>query len=174
MESLALFFSASGRLAPRPFAAGVAVVYLAAFSSQLLLSPPVLLRAGFAPFILVQALSIWAWFCLHAKRLRDAGRDIGPAVAIVVLYAMAMILFLLVVALLGPLGEAVETPGEGSAGTLIVFDLFGMLRGDLGLFAYVAAGIFALIFAPMLIALAFSVWAAARPTALSGDGLPRT
>ena len=169
MESLALFFSASGRLAPRPFAAGVAMVYLAAFLSQLLLSPPVLLRAGFAPFILVQALSIWAWFCLHAKRLRDAGGDIGPAIAIVVLYAMAMILFLLVIALLGP-----ETPGEGSAGTLIVFDLLGMLRGDLGLFAYVAAGIFALIFAPMLIALAFSVWAATRSTAVSGNGLPRT
>jgi hypothetical protein len=45
--------------------------------------------------------------------------------------------------------------------------LIEVLSGDLGLFAHVAAGIAALIVAPMLIALGFSVWAATRPRAPS-------
>ena len=92
MELLALFFSAFGRLAPKPFARAVIAVYVAAFLSQLLISPPVMLRLGLAPFALVQAMAMWAWFCLHAKRLRDADRPLSPAVAIAVLYALAMIL----------------------------------------------------------------------------------
>lgn len=163
MDSLALLFSPRGRLAPRPFAAGVAVVYLAAFSSQLMLAPVVLARAGLAPFVLIQAVAIWTWLCLHANRLRDAARDIGPAVAIAAIYAMAMILLLLVVSLIGP--QSGQTAGEVSADALIVFYLLGMLTGDPGLFAYVAGGIFALIFTPMLIAIAFSLWAATRPRA---------
>src|SRR4029077_1740534 len=90
MEPLALLFSARGRLAPRAFAAGAAVVYGTALLSFLLISPPVMLRVGLAPFALVQAIAIWCWFCLHAKRLRDADRRIGVAVAIVVLYALAV------------------------------------------------------------------------------------
>src|SRR5215471_16169564 len=74
MESLAVFFSARGRLARRTFAASAAVVYGTAFLSLLLISPPVMLRAGLVPFALVQAIAIWCWFCLHAKRLRDADR----------------------------------------------------------------------------------------------------
>ncbi|MBV8420984.1 MAG: hypothetical protein JOZ26_13320, partial [Hyphomicrobiales bacterium] len=72
MESLAVFFSARGRLAPRAFAAGAAVVYGTALLSALLISPPVMLRAGLAPFAFVQAIAIWCWLCLHASRLRDA------------------------------------------------------------------------------------------------------
>src|SRR5260221_11805337 len=102
MESLAVFFSARGRLAPRAFAAGAAVVYGTAFLSFLLISPPVMLRVGLAPFVLVQAIALWCWFCLHAKRLRDADRRIGVAAAIAVLYALAGILFLLLLALITP------------------------------------------------------------------------
>src|SRR5258708_29798815 len=98
MESLALFFSARGRLAPRAFAAGAAVVYGTAFLSFLLISPPAMLRAGLAPFALVQAIALWCWFCLHAKRLRDADRGTGVAAAIAVLYALAAFRFLLLVA----------------------------------------------------------------------------
>ena len=95
MESLALFFSGFGRLAPKPFARAVVAVYVAAFLSQLLISPPVMLRIGLAAFALVQAMAMWAWFCVHAKRLRDADRPIGPAMAIVVLYALARSCFFL-------------------------------------------------------------------------------
>src|SRR6266446_9941226 len=160
MESLAVFFSARGRLAPRAFAAGAAVVYGTAFLSQLLISAPVMLRAGLAPFALVQAIATWSWFCLHAKRLRDADHGIGAAVAIAVLYALAVILFLLLVALIMPPGDAAQT---GSAGNVLaVFFLITTLIADPGLFAYVTAGILALVFAPVPMAIAFSIWAATR------------
>src|SRR5256886_17080288 len=105
MESLAVFFSARGRLAPRAFAAGAAVVYGTAFLSFLLISPPVMLRVGPAPFALVQAIAIWCWFCLHAKRLRDADRGIGVAAAIAVLYALAGVSLPPPLRLLPPLGR---------------------------------------------------------------------
>ena len=165
MESLALFFSARGRVAPRAFAAAVVAVYGAAFLSQLLISAPVMLHAGLVPFALVQAIATWSWFCLHAKRLRDADRGIGAAVAIAVLYALAVILFLLLVALIMPLGDAAQPTGAGNV--LALFLPITTLMADPGLFAYVAAGIFVLVFAPVPIAVAFSIWAATRPTVTS-------
>ena len=143
MESLALFFSGVGRLAPKPFARAVVAVYVAAFLSQLLISPPVMLRIGLAAFALVQAMAMWAWFCLHAKRLRDADRPIGPAVAIVVLYALAMILLLLIIVLvvgMTPGGDG-ATAGGGTD-VLISSYLVRALAGDPdpGFFAYVAVG----------------------------------
>src|SRR5262249_42605091 len=114
MQSLALFFSARGRLAPRAFAASAAAVYGTAFLSQLLISAPVMLHAGLAPFALVQAIATWSWFCLHAKRLRDADRGIGVAVAIAVLYALAGIPFLPLLALFLPPRHA-PPPGRARA-----------------------------------------------------------
>jgi uncharacterized membrane protein YhaH (DUF805 family) len=168
MESLALFFSASGRLRPKPFARAVLAVYGTAFLSQLLISPPVVLRIGLAPFALVQAMAMWVWVCLHAKRLRDADRPSGPAVAIAVLYALAMILLLLIIALL--VGQAlggVEAPGGAATDVLISSFLMSILTGDSdpGFFAYVAMGILGLIFAPMLIAMGFSIWTGTRRSA---------
>jgi uncharacterized membrane protein YhaH (DUF805 family) len=169
MKALALFFCARGRVAPRAFAAGVAVVYGTAVLSQLFLSPPVILHAGLAPFALVQAIATWSWFCLHAKRLRDADRGIGAAVAIAVLYALAVILFLLLVALIMPPGDAARR-SVGDVPSL--FFLIATLMADPGLFACVAAGIFALVFAPVPMAIALSVWAATRPAVTSAQPSP--
>jgi uncharacterized membrane protein YhaH (DUF805 family) len=173
MESFALFFSASGRLTPRPFARAVVAVYATAFLSQLLISPPVMLRIGLAPFALVQAMAIWSWSCVHAKRLRDADRPIGPAVAIAVLYALAMILLLLVIVLVaGMVLGGVEAPSGAAADVLISSYLVSILASDRdpGFFAYVATGILALVFAPMLIAIGFSIWTGTR----RGAARPRT
>jgi len=168
METLALFFSGFGRLAPKPFARAAVAVYVTAFLSQLLISPSVMLRIGLAAFAVVQAMAMWAWFCLHAKRLRDADRPIGPAVAIVVLYALAMILLLLIIALVVGMAPGADgaTAGGGSD-VLISSYLVRALAGDPdpGFFAYVAVGILALIFAPMLIAMGFSIWTGTRPRA---------
>ena len=168
MESLALFFSGFGRLAPKPFARAAVAVYVTAFLSQLLISPSVMLRIGLAAFAVVQAMAMWAWFCLHAKRLRDADRPIGPAVAIVILYALAMILLLLIIALVvGVTPGADGATSGGPTDVLISSYLVRALAGDPdpGVFAYVAVGILALIFAPMLIAMGFSIWAGTRPHA---------
>lgn len=164
MESLALFFSPSGRIAPRSFARGLLAVYGTALLSLLLLSAPVVQRAGLVPFALVQALAAWAWFCLHAKRLRDAGRDVGVAAAIALLYALAIVLLLLMLVLVVPLGDAARAPDAGPADVRVWSDVFAMASGDsdLGLFAYVGAGLLALVLAPMLIAIVFSIWAGTR------------
>jgi uncharacterized membrane protein YhaH (DUF805 family) len=161
MESLAFWFSPSGRIAPKPFARGILAVYMAAALSLLLMSAPMMLRAGFAPFAFVQALACWAWFCLHAKRLRDAGRDAGAALAVTGLYALAIVLLLLMLTLAAPLRGGAQAPAAGAADAWS--DLFA-LGGDSdpGLFAYVGAGMLALIVAPMLTAVAFSIWAATR------------
>jgi uncharacterized membrane protein YhaH (DUF805 family) len=168
MESLAFWFSPSGRIAPKPFARGILAVYGAAALSLLLISAPVMLR-GFAPFALVQALACWAWFCLHAKRLRDAGRDTGSALAVTGLYALAIVLLLLVLALAAPLRGGAQVPAGGAAGAWT--DLFVLAGGDsdLGLFAYVGAGLLALILLPVLTAVAFSIWAATRGGAAALD-----
>ena len=165
MESLAVFFSARGRLASRAFAASAAVVYGTAFLSLLLISPPVMLRAGLAPFALVQAIAIWCWFCLHAKRLRDADRQVGVAVAIAVLYALAVILFLLLVALIMPFGDAAQRARAEDVPVLSL--LIATLTAETGIFAYVAAAILALVVAPVPVAISFSIWAATRPAATS-------
>jgi uncharacterized membrane protein YhaH (DUF805 family) len=165
MESLAVFFSARGRLTPRAFAAGAAVVYGTAFLSPFLISPPVLLRAGLAPFALVQAIAIWCWFCLHAKRLRDADRQVGAAVAIAVLYALAVILFLLLVALIMPFGDVAQRARADDVPVLSL--LITTLTAETGIFAYVAAAILALVVAPVPVAIGFSIWAATRPAATS-------
>jgi uncharacterized membrane protein YhaH (DUF805 family) len=165
MESLAFWFSPSGRIAPKPFARGILAVYVAAALSLLLMSAPVMLRVGFAPFVVVQALACWAWFCLHAKRLRDAGRDAGAALAVAGLYALAIVLLLLMLTLAAPLGGGAQAPAAGAADAWT--DLFVLARGDSdpGLFAYVGAGMLALVVAPMLTAVAFSIWAATRRVA---------
>ena len=171
MESLAQWFSASGRIAARPFARGLLAVYGTALLSLLLLSAPVVQRAGLVPFVLVQALAAWAWFCLHAKRLRDAGCDVGVAAAIALLYALAIVLLLLMLVLVVPPGDGARAPDAGPADVRVWSDFLAMASGDsdLGLFAYVGAGMLALIVLPMLTAVAFSIWAATRRAAAAVD-----
>jgi uncharacterized membrane protein YhaH (DUF805 family) len=161
MESLAFWFSPSGRIAPKPFARGILAVYGVAALSLLLMSAPVMLRVGFAPFAFVQALACWAWFCLHAKRLRDVGRDAGAALAVAGVYALAIVLLLLMLTLAAPLHGGAQAPAAGAAGAWN--DLFA-LGGDSdpGLFGYVGAGMLALIVLPVLTAVVFSIWAATR------------
>src|SRR5262245_63697282 len=126
--SLLALLSPQGRLAPRPFTVAVVVLYVAVFCSQALLGGGVTGSLGFWPFIVVQAAIAWAWFVLHAQRLRDAGRPIGHAAAIAVLYALAMILLMLVVLLIisADQGQAAGASGEVGA-VLRLFVLLGLI-----------------------------------------------
>src|SRR5262249_61069802 len=118
-----------------------------------------------APFPLLSAIAICFYFCPHAKLLRDADRQFGVAVAISVLYALAVILFLLLVALIMPFGDAAQTARAGDVPALPV--LIATLTAEAGIFAYVAAAILALVVAPVPMAIGFSIWAATRPAATS-------
>lgn len=167
MESLALFFSASGRIGPRAFTVAIAIVYLAGLCSHLLLASPVVARGGIFPFAAAQAATIWSWYALHAKRLRDAGRSPGTALAIVILYVLAMVLLVLLMTLLmGPgTGGMRHDLGANLSGVLAMVALVTALSApsDLGLFFYPALAALIMIVAPMLLALGFSIWAASRP-----------
>lgn len=170
METLALFFSATARLAPRPFALAVVVVYVLSFLSQVLISPPATARWGVWAFVLVQMPLIWTWFTLHAKRLRDAGRSISPALAIAVLYALAIILLMLLIEpILGADANAAATdePRLRFADLWIVLLLFTALlkQGGFDFFLLLALVMLALILIPIAIAVGFSIWAGTRPRA---------
>src|SRR4051794_38703032 len=75
MDTPAVLFSPSGRIAPKAFAIGIVGLYVVSFGSRLLLAQPVMVQAGVAPFVLVQIAVIWSWYALHAKRLHDAARS---------------------------------------------------------------------------------------------------
>jgi len=176
MTSLASLFSASGQIAPRPFALGVIFVYALSFVSQVLLSPPVTARGGILPFVIAQAALTWVWFALHAKRLRAAGRPAGAALGIAVLYALAVVLLMLLL-------EPIISPGMGATATaaprfnplelwafLLLFAAL-IAQSSPGFFDYLAWGILALAFMPMAIAVGFSIWVGTRPAAAAP---PRT
>ena len=168
METSAQPLPAHGRIAPRPFAVGVVAVYALSFLSQVLMSPPVTVRFGVLPFAILQALLTWAWFVLHARRLRDAGRPIGPAIAIAVLYALAMVLLILLVdQIIGPDVTAVgtEVPRRSFSDAWVFLLLFSAFVGEatLGFFHILALGILALILIPVVIAIGFSIWTGTRP-----------
>jgi hypothetical protein len=148
----------------------VAVIYLASFLSQVLISPPVTARWGVWTFVLVQAPLTWVWFVLHARRLRDAGHPAGSALAIGILYALAIVLLMLLVEpLLGPdtNAAATEVPRASFADFWIFLLLLAALTGEpsFGFFYVLALFMLALILTPFAIALGFSIWAATRPRA---------
>jgi uncharacterized membrane protein YhaH (DUF805 family) len=168
MEWLAVFFSASGRVARKPFAVGVVLAYGLSFFSQMLLSPPVLARWSVAPFAIMQGLLTWCWFALHAKRLRDANRGIANALAIAILYALAMILLMLLIVPLSAPSTGQEPPeglGANLASFFVVLVLFAALTGqNLDFFFYLALALLVLFLTPILLALLFSIRVGLRPS----------
>ncbi len=96
MQSVSLLFSPGGRLRPQAFLYGALAVYLAGVGSHLLTTPDVIGRAGLWPFVAAQALLVWIWFVLHAKRLHDAGRGSGLAVGVGVLYVLSIVLLMVI------------------------------------------------------------------------------
>jgi uncharacterized membrane protein YhaH (DUF805 family) len=166
MQALRFLFSPSGRLGPRPFAWAVIAVYIAGLATQSLTAPAMLARIGFWPFAIAQALLIWIWFALHAKRLRDGGHAVGLAVGASVLYALSIVLLLLIGAsfLDKSIGAA---NGSSALGLLVLISTIATLlnasRYDVTwLFV---AGLTIMAFLPLLVAAAVTLWAATRPSA---------
>jgi uncharacterized membrane protein YhaH (DUF805 family) len=167
MDPLALFLSPSGRLAPRPFAIAVLLVYIAGFVSQALLAPSVLARTGLSSFAVVQAFVMWMWLSLHTKRLHDADRGIGTAVGIAIVCSLAILLFILVVAVFQQAASAEPNDASGFIGLVTIVYLFTIISGnaDFGALGAVLAALVLLAISPFLIALGFSIWTATRPSA---------
>jgi uncharacterized membrane protein YhaH (DUF805 family) len=177
MASLPTFLSASGRIAPRPFAFGATAVYVASFLSQFLLAAPVTARTSVVPFLVVQIVIAWIWYNLHVRRLRDAGRPTGSAIALTILYALAIVLLLLVMLAIDAPGQPTgpeTTPYANVFQVFLVLFLLSMILGDpnMGMFGYVILGVIALMMLPLLIAIAFTVWAGTRPRVPEAPAAP--
>jgi uncharacterized membrane protein YhaH (DUF805 family) len=170
MDRFTAFVAGSGRIAPRPFALKAAIVYVVSFLSQFLLAAPVMAHASVIPFLIVQIAVAWSWYTLHVRRLRDAGRPGGSVLALTLLYLLAIVLLSL--ATLATNDSASGRGAEGSPFAAVVqifllLFLIGTVLGDpnLGMFGYVMLAVLALVMLPIVMALAFTVWAGTRPTA---------
>ncbi len=176
MECLPCSPSASGRIARQPFWICVVVVYVASFLTQFLFAAPLMARASVLPFLVAQAAIAWAWYALHAKRLRDAGRTTGSAVALTVLYGLAVVLLCLVVMAATATGSNVPVPpGGGQPPAPSIFDVFlllfllGMILGEptLGIWGFILLGVIAIVLLPIVIAIAYTIIVGSRPSAPS-------
>jgi len=169
MEALRFLFSPSGRLSPQAFLLGAFAVYAAGAASHLLTMPAVMTRGGPWPFAVVQALLIWIWYVLHAKRLRDADRSVAPAVAAAILYGLAIILLLiLAVSFYYPLaGQGTDANTASALGLILLVAVVAVLLGspqyDLG--SLVVAILLLLAFLPLILAVGVTLFAATRPSA---------
>jgi uncharacterized membrane protein YhaH (DUF805 family) len=168
MNPFRLFISPLGRTAPRTFVVAVILLYAASFLSQALLTLPG--RSGVVAFGVAQAAVAWAWFALHAKRLRDADDSTLFALAFAILYALAVLLLLLFIEAVAG-GARTGTRDDFAAGSVVspvvVVLVIANFAGDasLGHFYYFMLALLALIVIPIVLALAVSIWAATRPTA---------
>jgi uncharacterized membrane protein YhaH (DUF805 family) len=171
MQTLRLIFSPYGRLAPQSFIVAAILVYLIGIASHLLTGSSVVLHAGLWPFLFVQALLIWIWFAVHAKRLHDAGRTAGLAAGVAILYALSIALLVIVAAsfygaLAGQMPYA-DANTASALGLILLVSIIAILLGapqyDL---AWLMVAILLLIaFVPVVLAFVVTLWAATRPSA---------
>jgi uncharacterized membrane protein YhaH (DUF805 family) len=173
MQAVSFFLSPGGRLKPRPFIYAAIAVYLFGAASHFLTTPDILRRGGLWPFMAVQLFLVWIWFSLHAKRLHDAGRSSGLAVGIGLLYLLSVVLLLIVAdgfltTANMPMADANST---GALWLLLVLYVVGALAGSTQYdLAWVVIAILTFMaFVPIVAALAFTLWAARRPSAESMD-----
>ena len=163
MQALRLLLSPFGRLGPKAFVIAVIVVDAAGAASQWLTVLGATASNKLLLFAAVQALLIWVWFVLHAKRLRDAGRSIGLAVGAAVLYALSVVLLLTVATAFfttGPTNHDANT-----IGALTVILLLSILESLGAASSYplgsIMIGILAVLaFLPVVVALIVTLWAA--------------
>jgi uncharacterized membrane protein YhaH (DUF805 family) len=171
MDPLALLLSSSGRLSPRPFLVALLIVYAAGFLSQALLAAPVLERTGLWSFAIVQAAVMWMWFAVHAKRLHDAGRSVGPAVGIAIVCSLAVLLLMLVLAVFQQAATQEPNVASGFIGLVAFLYLLAIISGntDFGVIGIVLAVFAGLAATPFLLAFGFSIWAGTRPSVAASE-----
>ena len=112
---LASFLSPSGRLSPQGFLIAVVAPLPRRAASQALTLRDVIKSAGLWPFLAAQIVLIWIWYALHAKRLRDAGKPAGLAVAISLLYLLSVALLVIVAGAFYGAGRAGHRSQRASA-----------------------------------------------------------
>ena len=169
MQGLGLLFSPAGRLGPRAFIIAVVLLYLAAAASQALTLRDVIKSAGLWPFLAAQIVLVWIWYALHAKRLRDAGKPIGLAVAASLLYVLSVALLIIIAgAFYGALaGQGTDPNTASTLGLILVVSIIAMLSGTPhdSLAWLIVAILLVIAYLPIILAVVTTLWAATRPTA---------
>ncbi len=172
MQAVQFLFSPSGRLRPQPFVYAAVGIYVFGAASHLLTTPDVIRHGGLWPFIAAQLLLLWIWFVLHAKRLHDSGRTGGLAAAVALLYVLSLVLLLIVAdSFFNTSGDLMENaPATGALELIlllyVIVTLIGSPHYDLAWLMVVALMLIG--FAPIVVAVIFSLWAARRPS-LAGE-----
>jgi uncharacterized membrane protein YhaH (DUF805 family) len=166
MQALRFLFSPSGQLGPRPFAWAAIAIYIAGLAAQSLTEPAMLARIGLWPFAFAQALLVWIWFALHAKRLRDGGYAIGLALGASVLYALCVVLLLIIGSLFLDKASLGAANGSGALGLLVLISTIATLlsASHYDVTSLFVAGLSILAFLPPLVAVTVTLWAATRPS----------
>lgn len=169
MQGLGLLFSPAGRLGPRAFIIAVVLLYLAAAASQALTLRDVIKFAGLWPFLAAQIVLVWIWYALHAKRLRDAGKPVGVAVATCLLYVLSVVLLVIIAgAFYGALaGQGIDPNTASALGLILFVSIIAMLSGAPhdSLAWLIVAILLVIAYLPIILAVVTTVWAATRPTA---------
>ncbi len=167
MQTLRFLFSPSGRLGLQSFFVAALGVYAAGVASQWLTAPGIVARGGIWPFAVAQALLIWVWFSLHAKRLHDADRSVGLAASAAVLYLLAILLLLFLLGtFLDDTTRQTGDPNATGAMTLILFIWIIAILTDSPSANFYWLGVlaFAVAVFPVIFSIAVTLWAATRPS----------
>jgi uncharacterized membrane protein YhaH (DUF805 family) len=169
MQTLRLLFSPAGRLPQSTFIAIALLVYVAGAASHALTLPDVIKPAGLWPFLAAQIVLIWIWYALHAKRLRDAGKPAGLAIAAGLLYVLSVALLVIIAgAFYGALaGQGTDPNTAGALGLILFVSIIAMLSGTPhdSLAWLVVAILLVIAYLPIVLAVLTTAWAATRPTA---------
>jgi uncharacterized membrane protein YhaH (DUF805 family) len=166
MQALRFLFSPVGRLEPRAFVFAAVVVYALGVAAQWLTMPEILLRAGVWPFAAAQALLVWVWYVLHARRLHDAGRPVDLAAGAALLYGLSIVLLLIVaVGYFKPYAGAVDPNATAALNIILLIMVISALTQsashDVGALIVTVFMVLALL--PVIVAVAVTLWAATRP-----------
>jgi uncharacterized membrane protein YhaH (DUF805 family) len=168
MQALRLLFSPFGRLGPRIFVFNVIAVYVVGVAAQWLASPDIQTNAGIWPFAIMQALLLWIWYALHAKRLHDADHSAGLAAGAALLYALSIaLLVILATSFFQPYVRELAYPGATAALNITLFlsVLVVLVRtGSYDIGALLVDIFIVLAFLPPFVAVAVTLWAATRPS----------
>jgi uncharacterized membrane protein YhaH (DUF805 family) len=167
MQGLRLFFSPSGRLGPQAFIIAIVLVYVAGVASQALTLPDVIKSAGLWPFLAVQIVLIWIWYALHAKRLRDAAKPVGLAVAASLLYVLSVALLVIIAGAFytALAGQSTDPNTVGALGLILFVSIIAMLSGAPhdSLAWLIVAILLVIAYLPIVLAVVTTGWAATRP-----------
>jgi uncharacterized membrane protein YhaH (DUF805 family) len=168
--------SPAGRLTPQPFVAAALAVYAAGIGAQWLTMQEVLAYAGIWPFAIAQALLVWIWYVLHARRLHDSGRPADVAAGAAALYALSIVLLLIVAMnFFTPFAGAAGPNATAALNIVLLIAVIAALTQSSGhdVEGLILGVCIILAFLPVVVAVAVTLWAATGPTMRSSPGEPK-